>query len=330
MKRRIIALLAALSLTVTAVSACGGSDEEAASGTGDPSKVTLTIGDQKGASLQSLLKAAGQLDDTPYKVNWSLFTSGPPILEAINAGSVDFGLVGNAPPVFAAAARSKIVIIGATEISLEGQAVVVPGDSAIKTPAELRGKKVAVAKGSSAHYHLVQVLKKNGLSYGDIQPQYLQPADALAALSGGRVDAWAIWEPYTAQAEAQEGVRIIADGNGYVNGYNFQITSEAALKDADKTAALKDFLGRYHKAVLWANDHPKEWAELWAADTGLPVDVAEQAHRRRPATILRIDDEVVTEEQRVADAFSELKLIPGKVEIADFFDRRFNDIVEAK
>ncbi|SEG91146.1 sulfonate transport system substrate-binding protein [Thermomonospora echinospora] len=332
MNRRIAALLAALTLIVATASGCGdsGEDADAATGPVDLTKVTLRVGDQKGVSIQSLLKAAGQLDGTPYKVSWSLFTSGPPILEAINAGAVDFGSVGNTPPVFAAAARSKIVIIGGTEVALDGQAIVVPRGSALKTPADLRGKKVAVAKGSSAHYHLLSVLKKNGLAFTDIQPQYLQPADALAAVSGGRVDAWAIWEPYTSQAEAQTGVRILADGKGYVNGYNFQITSRSALKDRNKVAALKDFLARFHKALLWANEHPQEWAKQWAADTGLPVEVAERAHRRRLATIIRLDDTVVAEEQRVADAFSEVRLVPGKVEIADFFDRRFNDIVSTR
>jgi sulfonate transport system substrate-binding protein len=330
MNRRITALLAALTLTLATASACGGTDADAESGPVNLAEVTLRIGDQKGVSVQSLLKAAGQLDGTPYKVGWSQFTSGPPILEAINAGAVDFGSVGNTPPVFAAAARSKIVIIGGTEIALDGQAVVVPRDSPVRTPADLRGRKVAVAKGSSAHYHLLSVLKRNGLAFTDIQPQYLQPADALAALSGGRVDAWAVWEPYTSQAEAQAGVRILADGKGYVNGYNFQITSRSALKDRAKVAALKDFLTRFHRALLWANEHPKEWAKQWAADTGLPVDVAERAHRRRTATIIRLDDTVVAEEQRVADAFSEVRLVPGKVEIADFFDRRFNDIVSTR
>ncbi|TNY36548.1 ABC transporter substrate-binding protein [Thermomonospora catenispora] len=321
MRRLAAALLAAMTLMASA--ACGAED----SGPADISQVTLRIGDQKGSSVQSLLKAAGQLDGTPYKISWSLFTSGPPILEAVNAGAVDFGVVGNTPPVFSAAARSEIVIVGASESRLEGQAIVVPKDSPISKPEELRGKRIAVAKGSSAHYHLLAVLKKHGIDYSDIQPQYLQPADALAALSSGRVDAWAIWEPYTAQAEQQAGARILVDGNGYVNGYGFQITSRSALENRAKVEALRDLIDRYRKALLWANSHHKEWARQWAADTGLPLGVAEQAHKRRFVTIIRIDDEVIAEEQRVADAFAEIRLIPGRFDFADYFDRRFNDTV---
>ncbi|GAA2090252.1 ABC transporter substrate-binding protein [Actinomadura alba] len=330
--RRLITLIAALVLT-TVTAACGGGDDSegasAADGPADLAKVTLRVGDQKGSSIQSLLTAAGELDGTPYKISWSLFTSGPPILEGINAGAVDFGSVGNTPPIFAAAANSSIVIVGGTDVRLDGQAILVPRDSAIRSPADLRGKKIAVAKGSSAHGQLLGVLKKNGLSFADIQPQYLQPADALTALTGGKVDAWAAWEPYTAQAEAQANARILVDGKGYVNGYGFQVTSRKALDDPGRTAALKDFLARFQRSVLWTNDHQKEWAAIWAKDTGLPVPVAEKAVERRLTTIVKLDDTLISSEQQLADSFSEAKVLPGKVKIADFIDPRFNDTVPA-
>lgn len=337
MSRRFTTLITALAVTVLTVvtgAGCGASDaaEDSAGGTGpaDLTKVTLRVGDQKGASLQSLLAAAGQLNGTTYKISWSQFTSGPPLLEAVNAGAVDFGSVGNTPPVFAAAAGSKIAIIGGTSVRLEGQAIVVPKDSPLRTAADLKGKKVAVAKGSSANAQLLGVLKKNGLRFTDVQPQFLQPADALSALSAKRVDAWATWEPYTAQAEQQTGARILVDGNGVTNGYGFQVSSRSALKNKGKTAALKDFLARYQRAVLWSNTHQKEWAAIWAKDTGLPVPVAEKAVERRLATLIKIDDTVVTSEQQLADSFTDAGLLPGKVKIADFFDRRFNDLVPAK
>ncbi|REE96777.1 ABC transporter substrate-binding protein [Thermomonospora umbrina] len=327
MNRRLTALLAVLALGLGALTACGDSDAATSDGPVDLTEVTLRVGDQKGASIQSLLKAAGELDGTKYKLGWSLFTSGPPILEAVNAGAVDFGAVGNTPPIFAAAARARIVIVGASEVALVGQAIVVPKSSTLRSPAELRGKKIAVAKGSSANYHLLAVLKKHGIAYKDVQVQYLQPADALAAFTGGRVDAWASWEPYTSQAEIQTGARVLVDGKGYTNGYGFQITSRSALKDKSKVAALEDFLGRYRRALLWANAHHEEWARQWAKDTGLPYEVAERAHRRRTARIIRIDDAVIAEEQRLSDSFTEVELLPGKVRIDEFFDRRFNDTV---
>jgi sulfonate transport system substrate-binding protein len=329
--RRLTTLITALVLTAVTAAACGGGDgsKEASAGDGpaDLAKVTLRVGDQKGSSIQSLLKAAGESNGIPYKISWSLFTSGPPILEGINAGAVDFGSVGNTPPIFAAAANSRIVIVGGTDVRLDGQAIVVPASSAIRSPADLKGKKIAVAKGSSAHGQLLGVLKKNGLSFTDIKPQYLQPADALTALSGGKVDAWATWEPYTAQAEAQANARILVDGKGYVNGYGFQVTSRKALDDPGRTAALKDFLARFQRSVLWTNAHQKEWAAIWAKDTGLPVPVAEKAVERRLTTIVKLDDTLISSEQQLADSFSEAKVLPGKVKIADFIDPRFNDTV---
>ncbi|TQM71923.1 sulfonate transport system substrate-binding protein [Actinomadura hallensis] len=317
---------AVLLLTALLAAATSCSTGDAASG---PGEVVLRVGDQKGAGVQDMLTAAGQLDGLPYKIEWSMFTSGPPILEGVNAGAVDFGSVGNTPPVFAAASKARIVIVGATESRTTGQAVVVPKDSPLRSPAELKGRRVAVAKGSSAHYHLLSVLKKNGLGFDDIRPQYLQPADALSALTGGRVDAWATWEPYTAQAEVEHGARILVDGRGYTNGYGFQVTSKDALADEERAAALKDFLGRFQRAIEWSNSHPKEWAGIWAKQTRLPGPVTERAVERRLADVVPIDDSVIASEQEIADSFSAVDLIPGEVDIAGFFDRRFNDLATA-
>ncbi|WP_433327729.1 ABC transporter substrate-binding protein [Spirillospora sp. CA-294931] len=326
MNLRLTALAAVLATAAaTTLAGCGG-DGGSASAAADGT-VTLRVGDQKGASIRSLLGAAGELNGTAYKISWSQFTSGPPILEAVNAGAVDFGSVGNTPPIFAAAARSKIVIVGATDIRLDGQAILVPKGSALRSPAELRGKKVAVAKGSSAHGHLLNVLKKNGLDLSQIQAQYLQPSDALAALSSGRIDAWATWEPYTAQAEAQTGARILVNGTGYINGYGFQITSRKALDDKGRTAALKDFLARCRRAVLWSNAHQKQWAAIWAKDTGLPLPVAQKAVERRLARVVPLDAAVTSAEQQLANTFTDADVLPGKVEIADFVDPRFNGTV---
>ncbi|MGY2061787.1 ABC transporter substrate-binding protein, partial [Nocardia gipuzkoensis] len=172
-------LFAALALTAVVATGCGTSETKDAAvrsdGTVDLSQVTLRLGDQKGTGLQALLDAAGELKSTPYKIEWSQYSSGPPMLEAINSGAVDFGGVGNAPPVFAAAAKSSIKIVSGYGAGTAGQGIVVPKDSPLRGPADLRGKKIAVAKGSSAHYHLLSVLNKNGLSFADVEPQYLQP-----------------------------------------------------------------------------------------------------------------------------------------------------------
>ncbi|GAA1016653.1 ABC transporter substrate-binding protein [Acrocarpospora pleiomorpha] len=318
--RRLLAVL----LLTAAGTACGSEDPAT---TGKPAKVTLRVGDQKAGS-QALLKAAGLLEGTDYTITWSQFTSGPPLLEAVNAGAVDVGGVGNTPPVFAAAAGSKIKVVAAYRQNVAAAAIVVPDASPITAPAQLKGKKVAVAKGSSAHYHLLSVLKKEGLTFADILPQYLQPADALAAFSGGTVDAWAIWDPFTSQASIQHKARLLVDGEGYVNGLNFQVAAPSAVDG--KEAALRDFLTRLAKARAWSVNHKAEWAKVWAAETGLPQEVADAAVDNAVATPIVIDDAVVTSEQQMADAFSAEGLIPGSLKFADFVDQRFNDVVSAQ
>jgi sulfonate transport system substrate-binding protein len=325
--RRLLPLLGALVL----LAGCGGTDgaDNTAirkDGSVDLSKVTLRVGDQKAGS-QALLQAAGGLAGVKYRITWSQFTSGPPLLEAANAGAIDLGAVGNTPPIFAAAAGSKIKIVAAGSQNLQAQAVLVPRNSPIRTIADLKGKKVALAKGSSAHALLLGVLKKAGVGFGDIQPEYLQPADALSAFSGGKVDAWSIWDPYTAQAQAQTGARILVWGNGFGTNYNFNVAAAKALKDRAKVAAIRDYLSRLERATLWASNHPDEWARTWSAQIGLPLAVTKVAAHRRITKPVPVDDTMIAGEQPLADAFSDAKLIPGRLKIADFVDRRFNDIV---
>ncbi|MBF6333258.1 ABC transporter substrate-binding protein [Nocardia transvalensis] len=326
-------LFAALALTAVVATACGTSDSAdpavRADGTVDLSQVTLHIGDQKGIGLQALLDAAGELKSVPYKIEWSQYTSGPPLLEAINSGAVDIGGVGNAPPVFAAAAKSAIRIVSAYRAGIAGQAIVVPKDSPLHGPNDLRGRKIAVTKGSSAHYHLLSVLTKNGLSIKDVEPQYLQPADALAALTTGRVDAWAIWDPYTAQAQHQADVRVLVDGNGYVEPDAFYVAGTKALDSKSRSAALRDLLARIHRAHTWVNEHPDQWAQTYAQFSGLPLEVTTVAVKRGLYQDHSLDPAAIDAEQRVADAFAEAKLIPHKVTIVDFVDTRFNDLFPA-
>jgi sulfonate transport system substrate-binding protein len=322
--RKLAAILLALLLAGAGCST--GSAAVRADGTVDLSKVTLRVGDQK-AGIQALLQAAGGLAGAKYKITWSQFTSGPPLLEAVNANGVDVGSVGNTPPIFAAAAGAKVTVVSAGAQSLTAQAILVPKGSPVRTVADLRGRRIALAKGSSAHALLLNVLKRAGLGLGDVRPQYLQPADALSAFGSGKVDAWSIWDPYTAQAQAQTGARVLLDGTGYTNGYAFNVASDKALKDRAKVAALRDYLARVHRAYLWAGLHQDAWAAAWARQIGLPLPVAEVATRRRVTRPIRIDANVIGSEQQLADAFAGANVLPGRVRFADFVDTRFNDIV---
>jgi sulfonate transport system substrate-binding protein len=321
----LVALAACASL-----SGCGGESANAQAvrddGSVDLSKVTLTVGDQKGGS-KALLAAAGELEDLPYKIKWKTFTSGPPLLEALNAGAIDVGGVGNTPPLFAAAGKSKIEVVSGAQMGAKGDTIVVPKDSSIKSVADLKGKKVAVAEGSSANYDLLAQLAKAGLSYKDVDVEDLQPADALAAFTNKHVDAWAIWDPYTSQAELEANARILVDGSGLVNGMAFQAANPDALDDKATVAALKDYLGRIAKAQVWSNTHRDPWAKVWAEETGLSPEVTRRAVDRRTAKPTPIGTGVTSSEQEMADAFVKAGLLPEKFDVAKYFTDDFNSSV---
>ncbi|WP_075736591.1 ABC transporter substrate-binding protein [Streptomyces acidiscabies] len=319
MRRRLLpAELLPLALLLTA---CGGTSS-ATDGTGP---LTLDIGDQKGGS-EAVLRAAGELKGLDYRIKWSTFTSGPPLLEAVNARAVDIGAVGNTPPVFAAGAGSKITVVAAWHGSAEGEAILVPNGSKLTRTADLKGRSVAVAQGSSAHYQLIASLKAAGLTLSDVRVTYLQPADALAAFTSGKVDAWAVWDPYTSQVlEAKKG-RALTTGQGVVNGLSFQVAAPAALKDPKKAAAIADYLARLRRAQDWVSGHQADWAKVWAKDTGLPYAVALASVKRTHSTrvSVAVDRSAINSEQQIADTFTELELIPRKVDFSAFTDSRFN------
>ncbi|MEU6353369.1 ABC transporter substrate-binding protein [Streptomyces sp. NPDC047072] len=325
MRRRLVpaALLLPFALLLTA---CGGNASAGVgSDTDGKGSVTLDVGDQKGGS-EAILRAAGELKDLDYKIKWSTFTSGPPLLEAVNAGAVDIGGVGNTPPVFAAGADSKIKVVAAWHGTSKGDAILVPNGSKLTDTQDLKGKSVAVAQGSSAHYQLVASLKAAGLSLSDVKVKYLQPADALAAFTSGKVDAWAVWDPYTSQILKSKQGSVLTTGDGITNGLTFQVAAPSALTDAKKAAAVKDYLERLRRAYTWVYSHEDEWAKVWAKETGLPEDVALAAVKRTYTTrvAVAVDPPLIASEQEIADTFTGLKLIPRKVDFAKFTDTRFN------
>ena len=229
--------------------------------------------------------------------------------------------------MFAAGAGSKITAVAAWRGRAKGDAILVPKGSPLKKATDLKGKSVAVAQGSSANYQLVASLKQAGLTLGDVEVKYLQPADALAAFTSGKVDAWAVWDPYTSQVLQSGQGRVLTDGDNVVNGLTFQVAAPSALKDSKKVAAIKDFVERLRRAQDWVYAHPDAWAKVWAKDTGLPYDVALASVKRSNATRIpvAIDDALVASEQQIADTFTGLELIPDKVDFAKYVDRRFND-----
>ncbi|OBA90087.1 ABC transporter substrate-binding protein, partial [Mycobacteriaceae bacterium 1482268.1] len=228
-------------------------------------------------------------------------------------------------PIFGAASNAKVKVVSAYDGSGRGDRILVHTDSPIRAVTDLRGKRIAVAKGTSAHGNLLAQLKRVGESPSDLTLVFLQPADALGAFKQRQVDAWAIWDPYTAQAEADIPVRSIAQATGITNGVGFGVASDQALADPKRSTAVGDLLVRYAKAVRWAKDHPDQWAQRYAADVGLDPKVAAAAQGRSLRLPIALSDELVGTEQELADLFAASKQIAAAPAFANWVDRRYAD-----
>ncbi len=291
------------------------------------SGLVLQVGDQKGGT-ESLLRAAGALDNLPYQIAFSTFTSGPPQIEAATAGKIDFAITGNTPPIFGAASNAKVKVVSAYNGGGVGDQIIVPADSPIQSVSDLRGKSILVGKGSSAHGNVLGQLDKAGLTPADVKLVFLQPADAFSAFQAGQGDAWAIWDPFTAQAEQQLKVRSIAQAKGVTNGYWFGVASDAALADPKRNSALADLLVRFAKAAKWAQDHPEEWAEKYAAAVGLDPKAAEVSQGRSLRLPTALSDEVIASEQKIADLFAKSGQIQSAPDFSKWVDRRYASVLE--
>jgi len=301
-------------LFAAGVMAAGGGQANAQA----PAKQEVRIGYQKYGTL-TLLKGRGTLEQRLAQrnvtVKWTEFPAGPQLLEGLNVGSVDFGTVGEAPPIFAQAAGANLVYVGNEPPSPGSEAIVVPKDSRLRSLADLKGKKVALNKGSNVHYLLVKALEKAGLGYKDIDVVYLPPADARAAFERGAVDAWVIWDPFLAAAEKQLGARVLADGKGLVANHQFYL---AARPYAEKNGEIvRIVLEEIAKVDEWGAKNPKEVAQILSAQTGLDVDVVALAASRYAYGVKPISSEVLGQQQKLADTFASLKLIPKTISVKD-------------
>ena len=282
-------------------------------------QITLRIGFQKAASLLTFQKSNGSLEKRlavqGVNVKWVEFPAGPQLLEGLNVGAVDVGFVGEAPPIFAQAAGARFVYIGYDPAAPEAEAIVVPRDSALKSVADLKGRKVALNKGSNVNYLLVMALEKAGLKYGDIQPVYLPPADARAAFERGAVDAWVIWDPFLAAVEKQSGARQLQDGRGLVNNYSYYLAERGfAEKQPQIIQALFDDT-QAQATTLKAN--VKAAAAVIAPLQGLEVEVVERSLTRYQFGVKPLTPAVAAEQQKIADVFHGLGLIPKPIRVAD-------------
>ncbi|GAA5787407.1 sulfonate ABC transporter substrate-binding protein [Chitiniphilus shinanonensis] len=303
MKRILTAALAGLALTFAAHAAHA---EE------------LRIGFQKYGTL-TVLKARGTLETRlkplGFTVRWVEFPAGPQLLEGLNVGAIDFGTTGEAPPIFAQAAGAKLVYVGNEPPAPASEAIVVPKGSPLKSVKELKGKKVALNKGSNVHFLLVKALEEAGLKWTDIQPVYLPPADARAAFERGSVEAWVIWDPFLAAAEKQLNARVLRDGKGLVANHQFFLAERGFAERNPKV--LSAVLDELDKTDEWAAANQADVVKEIAPLLGLPVDIVQLAVARYSYGVQPVNAKVADAQQQIADVFHDLKLIPKPIKVKD-------------
>jgi sulfonate transport system substrate-binding protein len=278
----------------------------------------VRIGFQKAAVNLVVLKQQAALEKRfpASTVKWIEFPAGPQLLEALAVGSLEFGLTGDTPPVFAQAAGKDLRYVGAEPPKPLSSALLVKPDAPLKTLADLKGRKVALQKGSSAHYLLVRAVDRAGLQWSDIQPVYLAPSDARAAFERGSVDAWAIWDPYYAAVELDLKPRVLANGRDLSSNNSFYLASRALAEQHPQ--AVLALLAELSRADGWVQAHRKEAAQLISDFSGLSLATTHLFISRRPVSpTAPLTPAIVADQQRVADAFARLGLLPQAVRVAD-------------
>jgi sulfonate transport system substrate-binding protein len=278
----------------------------------------VRMGNQR-VGAYALLKARGMLEDRlkplGYTVSWKEFSSGPQLLEGLKIGAIDFGHGGEAPPIFAQAAGAAFLYIGHEPPAPKGEAILVPKDSPIKLIADLKGKKIALNKGSNVHYLLVRALENAGLKYADVEVVYLPPAEGRAAFDKGVVDAWVIWEPYRTAAEMSSGARTLADGSGLVSNHEFFFVTKSF---AEAHPQLIDVvLGAVRDVYAEAAKDMAGTAKTFSAAAGFPTPVMEVALSRRGFGVQPMSNQVIADQQKIADTFQTLGLISTKIIVSD-------------
>lgn len=319
-KRRKLALLASISiLFLLLLSACGSNNKSTEKAAAKKAETKIIhIGYQKYGTI-NLLKGQNTLEKElkplGYQVEWTEFPGGPQLLEALNVGSIDFGHTGEAPPIFAQAAGAPLVYYANEPVNPKGEAIIVPKDSPIKSVKDLKGKKIALNKGSNVHYLLVKALEANGLKYEEVEKAFLPPSDARAAFEKGAVDAWVIWDPFLAEAQQKTGARILQDGKDLVENREFFLASKSFAKENPEV--LDVIFKELGKAEKWVNTNREEAAEFLAPQIGMDKETLDIVLNRRPYGIEKISADRLKNQQNIADKFYELKLIPKKIDTSE-------------
>ena len=276
----------------------------------------LRIGYQKNGVLVIARQQASlerKLAPRGIEVKWSEFISGPPMLEAMNAGSVDIGQVGDTPPIFAQAAGAAILYVAGQPMTT-GHGILVRQDSPIRTLADLKGRRVGFTQGSAAHNVTLMALEKANLTYADITPVYLSPPDGAAAFVSNGIDAWAIWDPYFALGQVHGG-RILVNASEIGKTNSFYIGNRDFV--ARDPQLLRDVLDTLAEISKWAESNRQKVAKVLAEVTGVDLDVQTIAANRSSFVVGKLTGDVIATQQAVADRFQRLSLIPRPILVRD-------------
>lgn len=274
----------------------------------------IRIGYQQGGTLD-ILKERGtfdaQMKKLGYQAEWTQFPGGPQLLDAMNANSIDIGETGEAPPIFAQAAGTPLVYIDHSAAEPKAEAVVVKSTSSIHTIQQLKGKSIALNKGSNVNYLLVQVLKKAGLKYSDIHPVYLAPAQARAAFERGSVDAWVIWDPYLSAVQVADHVRVVSDGTGLVANQQFDLAARAFAQT--HPSIVQQLISDLNETDLWTKTHQSQVVTILHDKLGIDVPSLKLDLSRRTYGVYSITNTTILQQQAIADAFYQIGLIPNRL-----------------
>ena len=286
------------------------------------SDTVLRVGDQKGG-VKSLVVAADALRGIDQQIAWYDFPAAAPLLEALNAGAIDCGGVGDAPFAFARAAGVKAKVVAATRSSGASTALLVHNDAPYRTFAELKGRTIGTGKGSVGHYLVIAARDKAGLASSDINLAFLSPADAKVAFVSRAIDAWSTWGQYVYLATAQNKARILIDGQSLMSGLSYTVASEQAI--TRKRDVLAVYVQRMNQALRWGLSHTDDYAKAWAAETGVPVDVSRETLQARGFNPALIDAAMIADQQRTVDLYTREGVLPLRYDTASAFDASFNE-----
>ncbi|MGY2047877.1 aliphatic sulfonate ABC transporter substrate-binding protein [Methylobacterium sp. JK268] len=270
---------------------------------------------QRSSTLLTILKTDGTLErrlaGQGFGVSWHLFNS---VIEPMNAGSTDFHAdVADAVPIFTQAAGAPLTFYAKEDPSPAAEAIIVHADSPIRTVADLKGRTVGFQRGSGCHFILTAALKRAGLTPADITAAPLNAPDGAAAFERRSLDAWVIWDPFLAIAQAKGEVRVIADATGF-SSYNRYYTVQTSFAQAHP-----EVVGVVYEALAeagrWVKGNPQEAAArlspLWG---DVPLPIVETVNARRSYAVKPVLREGLGEQQVIADTFFEAGLIPRRID----------------